>query len=571
MIKRITAFVIAIIIASLTFNVTTYAINSEWIYYSNENDVSKLYKIRKDGTGLKRLSTETAYDIAVLNDWIYYYNNSKTGGVFRTKTDGSVTEKLIDGFENECYGVYKDNGFVYAAYFYGNEISYGEPGFTYSMINIYNQDGLYSSIELDSSEIDSKTAKCIDVRDNCIYYSSNSAFYCMELNFDAYDVRNTISEIDSVPQKVKKDSKETIINNCDFYRNKYLHWKPVSNAEKYVIYRLNEKNGKYKKLAETLDSEINLTVLNSQYNCQYKVAAIKKVNGDTKKYKVKMLEEKTEAYSVSASAVNYKGTDYVCRNDGIYRISGDLCKKIRDGKAEQLCADDNGLFFVDNGRIYRMNFDGSEEKTVASIYNVLGFDPENVYLDIHCIAVYGDKLLVNFEGENESYDVHTMLIGIDDGEAVEIGNLTIYDICFVENKIIFISDDNLVYSMKHDGSELKCISDEKADNIYAYKGKIYYCNNSGIYEMNCDGTMKHNIMNEDVKRVVLYNNRIFYIQTIIVEEQFSSYEEYSVCSVALDGKDKQVHISNCPTDDMNICGKYIYYRNTNGDLCKLNY
>lgn len=489
MIRKITCILFTAIIVCLINNISVYAANSEWIYYSNENDAGRLYKIMKNGNGLTRLSTESAHDITELGEWIYYYNNSKTGGVFRTKTDGSVTEKLVDGFENECYGVYKDNGYVYAAYFYGNKISYGEPGFIYSMIDIYDQNGLYSSIELDSSEFESRLPECICIKDNCIYYSNNSAFYCMELDSDAYDVQDTISEVDSVPENERKDSKEAIISNCDFYRNKYLHWRSVSNAEKYVVYRLNEQNGKYKKLAETLDTEINLTVLNSQYNCQYKVAAIKKVNGDTKKYKVKMLEEKSEAYSVSASAVSYKGTEYICRNDGIYRTSGDLCEKIRDGKADKLCAADNGLFFVDNGRIYRMNFDGSDEKTVSSIYDFLGYAPENVYLDIHCLAVYDNKLLVNFEGENESYDVHTVVMSLDNSKAVEIGNLIINDICFAENRMIFISDDGFVYSMNYDGSEVSCISEIKADSIYACNGKIYYCNDTGTYEMNPDGTM----------------------------------------------------------------------------------
>lgn len=64
------------------------AIDEQWIYYSNYSNGGFLYKIRKDGLGTTKLNNEWTKDIQVQGDWIFY-KNVKEDKVYRIRKDGS--------------------------------------------------------------------------------------------------------------------------------------------------------------------------------------------------------------------------------------------------------------------------------------------------------------------------------------------------------------------------------------------------------------------------------------------------------------------------------------------------
>ena len=66
----------------------------EWIYYRNEADRGRLYKIHRSGdvNTRKRLSDQEVSCINVIGDWIY----CNLAGVSRIRTDGSGQESLFD-------------------------------------------------------------------------------------------------------------------------------------------------------------------------------------------------------------------------------------------------------------------------------------------------------------------------------------------------------------------------------------------------------------------------------------------------------------------------------------------
>lgn len=68
------------------------ALQGDWIYYSNENDWRKLYKIKVDGTGKTKILDDQVAFINVVGDWIYYSN----GGICKIKTDGTGKTNLSD-------------------------------------------------------------------------------------------------------------------------------------------------------------------------------------------------------------------------------------------------------------------------------------------------------------------------------------------------------------------------------------------------------------------------------------------------------------------------------------------
>lgn len=75
----------------------------DWIYYSNVKDGFKIHKIKKDGTERKRLNSESSFWIQVVDEWIYYGRAENAGEkLYKVKTDGSdktrITKDLIYGF-----------------------------------------------------------------------------------------------------------------------------------------------------------------------------------------------------------------------------------------------------------------------------------------------------------------------------------------------------------------------------------------------------------------------------------------------------------------------------------------
>lgn len=73
-------------------------IAGDWIYYVNNSDGTRLYRVKTDGTGRQRLNQDWSVDITVSGDWVYYVNNSDDMRLYRVRTDGSERQKLNDEY-----------------------------------------------------------------------------------------------------------------------------------------------------------------------------------------------------------------------------------------------------------------------------------------------------------------------------------------------------------------------------------------------------------------------------------------------------------------------------------------
>jgi len=78
----------------------------DWLYYRNLSDERKPYRIRTDGTNKEGPLFNGAGDMVVTKDWIYYLN----GGIYKTQPDTGETVLLVDG-QNASMSVY--DGWVY--------------------------------------------------------------------------------------------------------------------------------------------------------------------------------------------------------------------------------------------------------------------------------------------------------------------------------------------------------------------------------------------------------------------------------------------------------------------------
>lgn len=73
-------------------------VDGEWIYYANNSDGTRLYRINIDGTGRQRLNQDWSVNIVASGDWVYYVNNSEQMNLYRVRIDGSERQKLNDQF-----------------------------------------------------------------------------------------------------------------------------------------------------------------------------------------------------------------------------------------------------------------------------------------------------------------------------------------------------------------------------------------------------------------------------------------------------------------------------------------
>lgn len=110
-----------------------YAVQGNWVYYSNFDDGGRLYKMKIDGTRSQKLCDDNVKFINVVGDWVYYlsYNNDKSY-INKIKTDGSSKTTLIEDegytrFLNVCgdriyYIVGKGGGVANSWYYSVNEL-----------------------------------------------------------------------------------------------------------------------------------------------------------------------------------------------------------------------------------------------------------------------------------------------------------------------------------------------------------------------------------------------------------------------------------------------------------------
>jgi len=85
----------------------------EWIYYSNDNDGGRIYKIRTDGRQRSRVNDDWSYGLNVADEWIYYKNRDDVNRLYRIRIDGSDRSKLSDDYVS---GLVLDGDWIY----YGN-------------------------------------------------------------------------------------------------------------------------------------------------------------------------------------------------------------------------------------------------------------------------------------------------------------------------------------------------------------------------------------------------------------------------------------------------------------------
>jgi len=99
------------------FNVngTYFVVDGEWIYFSNNEDNKKLYRIRIDGSDLTKLCDDKVARIVVFEDFVYYVNNHDSDCLYKIGKHGDNSHKISS---KNCNGYRLLNTFVNNTYFF---------------------------------------------------------------------------------------------------------------------------------------------------------------------------------------------------------------------------------------------------------------------------------------------------------------------------------------------------------------------------------------------------------------------------------------------------------------------
>ena len=75
--------------------------SGDWIYFRNDADSSKLYKVRTDGSGKTKLCDDKIYWLIILGNWIYYgvffpalCANAELELIYKIRMDGTERQEI---------------------------------------------------------------------------------------------------------------------------------------------------------------------------------------------------------------------------------------------------------------------------------------------------------------------------------------------------------------------------------------------------------------------------------------------------------------------------------------------
>ncbi|UNC91112.1 DUF5050 domain-containing protein [Candidatus Contubernalis alkaliaceticus] len=215
-----------------TGNISNYglaALQGNWVYFSNEGDGGKLYRMNLDGSDLTRLNEDNSKYINVVGSWVYYANVDDDYKVYKIKTDGSGLTRLNDDYSRSINVV---GEWVYY-------IEYGDyDGYEATRIYKMKTDGT------ERNRLNDRSACSMMVMEDWVYYTTyeHMLSYCGAL----YKVR-----IDgSGDTAVNSDWGKTVIADGWAY---YCHFQ-----DEFRVYKVNLDGSGRTRLNDDWSRSINV-------------------------------------------------------------------------------------------------------------------------------------------------------------------------------------------------------------------------------------------------------------------------------------------------------------------------
>lgn len=230
----------------------------EWIYFVNKSGFNSLYKVRKDGTSIKKLFDGSIQNINVVDDWIYFLNFSSGFSICKIKTDGSGYSELLKGL------------------FFN---------FTIKGDWLYYENNGINKINLNSFQtvrLTNEPAAMLNVEDDWIYYSNISdknRIYKIKIdgsgNTKLTDMRSSniiiyedwiyftdLGDKNSPLYKMKKDGSECVkvidygVSSFNIGKDTLMYNLRLGNSQ--MVFKSDLDGKKQSKVADIYNSKINV-------------------------------------------------------------------------------------------------------------------------------------------------------------------------------------------------------------------------------------------------------------------------------------------------------------------------
>lgn len=468
---------------SLYLNMT-----SQYFFYANPSDKFRIYRIDIDGTHRTVFKgTENATDLTVRDGYIYYIIRGENNGLYRIRTDGTEIKKLISGFVKtmtitDNYIYYFDD-YGYSASIYRTDKDGANQVCLYKGYQIDNMlvtnGGIYfsNSDGLAVIDPDGKGYKLI-TKDICnnLNFKGNKIYYA---NYSDNNNIYSISTNKNIRSKVNNDesSNLTIIGDDLYYSTRDKNNMPVTKKIKIesptedIIPVSANQQGKY----------LGTAGFNPEFT-----------------YPVKDLSGRNRTYSFKFEADDFFRKDAVALGDWVYyfgeyntKYSGYrhfIYRKRLDGTGGRMIIShwdykDSGKFVVVGDWIYyltdqrsfsKVKVDGTQEKALKAID--ININPQDYFGNT--FVVEGDWIYYQYHSAQlNSTGIYRMktdgsqaekLMGLECGDLICIADNTLYA-NFTGGKVISISLSDKTSRIMGDGWD---IPEFNVNSIP--EGKIYF-------------------------------------------------------------------------------------------------
>lgn len=392
--------------ASNLVNFGLAAESNGWIYYTNQSDYQRIYKMKiGDSKGQKLSDDPYASHLNVIGDWIYYVDSK--GGLCRMKTDGSELSLLTDYTVNFMQAT---SDYIYFFTSYKRE----SDGYQFKELHRIKPDG----------SDDETLLSYLSSRWDYLVVGNDIYFLCWDASTQT--------------QKLRRGSFTDILNNIDKFVISDNHIYYINHEDK-CIYKADMDGKNIIKI--TSDTTKSLNIANgwiyyantSDNNKLYKITT----DG---KDKSKVADVKSDyAINIAGGKLFYVETNekfetYVMNKDGSAKSKSLIYK------AASFTSEDNEHYYVntEDSSIYKTDSDGN------NIINLNQITIQNIQIS------NGWIYYSNLNDNNKLYKMKT-----DGSSNTKVSDSSSGDFKLSGEYLYYanVSDNNYIYKIKTDGTE----------------------------------------------------------------------------------------------------------------------
>lgn len=418
-------------------------VTDKYIFYINESDNYKLYRMNLDGTDNKSINYyNSIYKYVIYDNYIYYQNSTDNGKIYRMNLDGGENKKILDDIGVSNLNVTEN----YIYYIIGSDSLYS--GKLYRV----NRDGSNKTIIRDSN------VAFPVVWGNSIYFADNN-YNISKINLDGTGY-----------QKLNDDKSYYLnIQGDTIY---YTNWSDIGN-----IYSIKLDGSSRKVVNAEASYDINIAgniIYFRNDNDGYERISIPELETETK----------FDSYQRGNTVGNIVNKAFVAQQ-GDYMYSVDY----------------------NSYKISSSKLDGSEKKILANYYGeVSGFNVLGNYL-YYSRNRYGDPNPPFDIGGRGIYRIKTDGTGTETLLAPgHTANLTVMaDWIYYISTNDSSSDTGLLSKVKTDGTGHSFVTKKHGRSMNVVNNWIYYINvddNNSVYKVRTDGTEETKVYGGKDKEVV---------------------------------------------------------------------